>query len=82
MADPVGHPLTAPIPTSPNSAAVLDVAMAAAGASPVGSEHLLWALFNVEGAQAWRAGKVSHGLRTRPTALLGAPAMRPTHPRN
>ena len=45
----VAHALCAPVPCSPNTAAVLDVAVACAHPSPVGSEHVLWALFNVEG---------------------------------
>jgi len=46
---PVNHALTAPTPTSPNAAAVLDVAIACARPSPIDSEHVLFALFNVEG---------------------------------
>jgi protein-tyrosine phosphatase len=46
---PVAHALTAPTPTSPNAAAVIDAAIAYAEPSPVGSEHVLWALFNVPG---------------------------------
>ena len=45
------HPLTAPTPTSPNAAVVLDLAIACAGSAPVGSEHLLWALFNAQDYQ-------------------------------
>ena len=44
---PVQHALTAPTPTSPNAAAVLNAAIACAQPGPVGSEHILWALFNV-----------------------------------
>ena len=49
MIPAVSHALCAPVPCSPNTAAVLDLAVACAQPSPMGSEHILWALFSVEG---------------------------------
>ena len=60
----VAHLFTAPTPASLSAAAVFDAAIAAAGPdAPVGSEHLLWGLLNVQGYSPrildWMGSRVS-----------------------